>query len=92
MGLDATGGDCELAVIHDGVRPFIDVALIESAIKAARDHRAVIIALPVKDTVKKVNQGGFVIETCERKGLWLVQTPQVFRFIDIMAAHEKAVS
>lgn len=92
LGLDATGGDCELAVIHDGVRPFIDVALIEAAIKAARDHRAVIIALPARDTVKKVNQGGFVIETCERKGLWLVQTPQVFRFIDIMAAHEKAVS
>jgi len=93
LGLEASsGGDYELAVIHDGVRPFIDISLIERAIKTARDHRAVIAALPAKDTVKKVDQAGFVTGTYERKDIWLVQTPQVFRFKDIMSAHEKAVS
>lgn len=92
FGLEASGGDYELVVIHDGVRPFIDIALIEKAIKATRDNKAIITALPAKDTVKKVNQAGFVTETYERKGIWLVQTPQVFRFKDIMTAHEKAIS
>ncbi len=92
LGLEASNGDYELAVIHDGVRPFIDAALIERVLKAAKDHRAVIIALPAKDTVKRVDQAGFVIETHERKNIWLVQTPQVFRYRDIMTAHEKAIS
>jgi 2-C-methyl-D-erythritol 4-phosphate cytidylyltransferase len=89
-GLEASKGEYELVVIHDGVRPFIDNELIERSIAAARDHRAVITALPAKDTVKKVDQAGFVMETFERKDVWLVQTPQVFRFRDIMTAHEKA--
>jgi 2-C-methyl-D-erythritol 4-phosphate cytidylyltransferase len=92
LGLKASNGDYGLAVIHDGVRPFIDVALIEKAVKAAEEHRAVTTALPAKDTVKKVDQAGFVTETCDRKNIWLVQTPQVFRYKDIMTAHEKAVS
>jgi 2-C-methyl-D-erythritol 4-phosphate cytidylyltransferase len=92
LGLEASGGDYELAVIHDGVRPFINIPLIERTVKAAGDHRAVITALPAKDTIKKVDKGGFVIETYERKDIWLVQTPQVFRFRDIMTAHEKAIS
>lgn len=91
-GLDASKWDYDTVVIHDGVRPFIETELIEKIIKAAKDHRAVITALPAKDTVKKVDQAGFVTETCERKDIWLVQTPQVFRFNDIMAAHERAIS
>jgi 2-C-methyl-D-erythritol 4-phosphate cytidylyltransferase len=91
LGLEASEGDCELVVIHDGVRPFIDVELIERTIKAASGHRAVITALPAKETVKKVDPSGFVIKTYERKDIWLVQTPQVFRFTDIMSAHQKAV-
>jgi 2-C-methyl-D-erythritol 4-phosphate cytidylyltransferase len=84
--------DYEIVVIHDGVRPFIEVDLIEKTIAAAQDHRAVITALPAKETVKEVNQAGFVVKTFDRKGIWLVQTPQVFRFTDILAAHKKAVS
>jgi 2-C-methyl-D-erythritol 4-phosphate cytidylyltransferase len=92
LGLEASGDGYDLVVIHDGVRPFIDVDLIERSIKAAQNHRAVITALPAKETVKEVSQAGFVVKTYDRKGVWLVQTPQVFRFTDIMAAHEKAVS
>lgn len=92
LGLEASKGEYELVVIHDGVRPFIDVKIIESAVTAARDHRAVITALPAKDTVKEVDQAGFVVKTYDRKNVWLVQTPQVFRYTDIMTAHERAVS
>jgi len=89
-GLEASGGEYGLVIIHDGVRPFIDPGLIERTIAAAREHRAVITALPAKETVKKVDQAGFVLETCDRRDIWLVQTPQVFRYRDIMMAHEKA--
>jgi 2-C-methyl-D-erythritol 4-phosphate cytidylyltransferase len=92
FGLEASNGEYELVVIHDGVRPFIDMELIDRSIAAAKIHRAVIAALPAKETVKKVDQSGFVIKTYERKDVWLVQTPQVFRYKDIMSAHEKAVS
>ena len=92
FGIEASKGEYELVVIHDGVRPFIDMGLIERSIAAAKIHRAVITALPAKETVKKVDQSGFVIKTCERRDVWLVQTPQVFRYEDIMSAHEKAVS
>jgi len=91
LGIEASGGEYGLIVIHDGVRPFIETDLIELAIVAAMKDRAVITALPAKDTVKKVGESGFVLETYERKSLWLVQTPQVFRYEDIIAAHRRAL-
>ena len=91
LGIEASGGEYGLIVIHDGVRPFIETDLIELAIVAAMKDRAVITALPAKDTVKKVGESGFVLETYERKSLWLVQTPQVFRYEDIIAAHHRAL-
>jgi 2-C-methyl-D-erythritol 4-phosphate cytidylyltransferase len=92
FGLEASKEEFGLAVIHDGVRPFIDIDLIERSIEAAKIHRAVITALPAKETVKKVDKSGFVIKTYERRDVWSVQTPQVFMYEDIMSAHEKAVS
>jgi 2-C-methyl-D-erythritol 4-phosphate cytidylyltransferase len=91
LGIEASGGEYGLIVIHDGVRPFIETDLIELAIVAAMKDRAVITALPAKDTVKKVGESDFVLETYERKSLWLVQTPQVFRYEDIIAAHHRAL-
>lgn len=91
LGIEASGGEYGLIVIHDGVRPFIDIELIERSIAAAKIHRAVITALPAKETVKKVDQSGFVIKTYERRDIWLVQTPQVFRYEDIIAAHRRAL-
>ena len=91
LGIEASGGEYGLVVIHDGVRPFIETRLIERAVLAAMKDRAIITALPAKDTVKKADEGGFVLETYERKMLWLVQTPQVFRYEDIIAAHRMAL-
>jgi len=92
MGLEACGGDYDLVLIHDGVRPFVDDSLITNAVKTAQKDRAVITALPAKETVKKVDRDGMVIKTCNRQRIWLVQTPQVFRYADIMTAHQRALS
>lgn len=91
VGIEATGGEYGLVLIHDGVRPFVESRLIERAVTAARKERAVIAALPSKETVKEVDRNGLVIKTYDRQQVWLVQTPQVFRYEDIMAAHQKAL-
>jgi 2-C-methyl-D-erythritol 4-phosphate cytidylyltransferase len=90
LGLEATEGQYEWVLIHDGVRPFIEPSLIEEMVKAGTKERAVITAMPAKETVKKVGENGLIIKTYDRKQVYLVQTPQAFRFNDIMAAHQKA--
>ncbi len=75
-------GQPELVLVHDAARPLLTAALAESVIAAlARDPAAdaAIAAMPVTDTVKRVDGAGVVRETLERSELWAVQTPQVFR-------------
>ena len=91
LGIEASGGDYGLVLIHDGVRPLIPVSLIERVVKAAREYRAVITALPAKETVKKIDKDGRVIKTYDRRQVRLAQTPQVFRYQDIMMAHRLAI-
>ncbi|MBN2062470.1 MAG: 2-C-methyl-D-erythritol 4-phosphate cytidylyltransferase [Deltaproteobacteria bacterium] len=90
-GLEATEGAYELILIHDGARPFVEIPLIESVIAAARVERAVITALPARDTVKEIDGQGIVVRTYKRSQVWLAQTPQAFRYEDIMKAHRRAV-
>ncbi len=91
LGLEATEGGYGLVLIHDGVRPMIGEELIERIVAEARTNRAVITALPVKETIKEVNNHREVIKTYDRQRVWLVQTPQVFRYKDILAAHQEAL-
>jgi 2-C-methyl-D-erythritol 4-phosphate cytidylyltransferase len=80
--LPQSRGDDELVLVHDAARPLLTPALAESVIAAlARDPeaQAAIAAVPVTDTVKRVDSDGAVHETLERSELWAVQTPQVFR-------------
>ena len=91
MGIEASEGQNEIVLIHDGVRPFIESGLIEKAVKAMQQDRAVVVAMPANDTVKEVNQDRQIIKTLNRKRIWLVQTPQVFRYEDIKEAHQKAL-
>lgn len=91
LGLEATEGGYGLVLIHDGVRPMIGEELIERVVAEARNNRAVITALPVKETIKEVNNHREVVKTYDRQRVWLVQTPQVFRYKDILAAHQEAL-
>ena len=92
LGIEATGGIYGLVMVHDGVRPFVDSDLIERALDACHENRAVITALPANDTVKEVDRDGFVKKTYNRQYVWLVQTPQVFRYEDLISAHKEALS
>lgn len=89
-GIEAVEGYYDCVVIHDGARPFVTPETIKRSIESMRNQRAVITAVPAKDTVKNVNEEGYVSHTLDRKSLWLVQTPQVFRYDDIRDAHKKA--
>lgn len=91
LGIEASGGDYGLVLIHDGVRPLITSELIERIVAAAREHRAVITGMPAKETVKGVDKNGCVVKTYDRQQVWLVQTPQAFRYEDILMAHQRAV-
>jgi 2-C-methyl-D-erythritol 4-phosphate cytidylyltransferase/2-C-methyl-D-erythritol 2,4-cyclodiphosphate synthase len=82
----------DFVLIHDAARPFLTSALITRAIDAAVEHRAAVPAVPVADTVKKVDERETVTETLDRSQLRLVQTPQAFGFDLILAAHQRAAA
>jgi 2-C-methyl-D-erythritol 4-phosphate cytidylyltransferase/2-C-methyl-D-erythritol 2,4-cyclodiphosphate synthase len=76
----------DLVLIHDAARPLVSVNIIEEVVNALETHVGAFPALPVVDALWR---GGDVIDTPEaREGLWRAQTPQGFRFTDILAAHE----
>lgn len=77
-------------LVHDGVRPFVADEHITSCYAAAREYGAAVLAVPVKDTIKQVNEQGEVIGTPRRESLWAIQTPQAFRSSDLLRAHENA--
>lgn len=84
--------DCaadDVVLIHDGVRPFVPISVVQHSIEMAHEHDGALVAVPVKDTVKIVRDA-FVASTPPRNSLWLAQTPQTFRYKVIRAAHERA--
>jgi 2-C-methyl-D-erythritol 4-phosphate cytidylyltransferase len=89
LGLKACPNSTSIVVIHDGVRPLISKEKITGSIELCQQKRAVILAVPAKDTIKRVEEGE-VITTLDREKLWLVQTPQTFEYQLILDAHEKA--
>jgi 2-C-methyl-D-erythritol 4-phosphate cytidylyltransferase len=78
-------------LIHDGARPLISVDLIERVITAAQTYRAVIMGIPIKDTVKEIDTQGSVVRSIDRRYLRSIQTPQIFRCEDIRLAHKRAL-
>ncbi|MDE3840573.1 2-C-methyl-D-erythritol 4-phosphate cytidylyltransferase [Bacillus methanolicus] len=81
--------DNGIVLVHDAARPFIDIETIHRLTDMAKETGAAIVAVPVKDTIKKV-QNNTVTETVERSSLWAVQTPQAFRISLLLEAHRKA--
>ncbi|MBI5026203.1 MAG: 2-C-methyl-D-erythritol 4-phosphate cytidylyltransferase [Nitrospirae bacterium] len=80
----------DLVIVHDGVRPFVDVELIEEAIYHAKDVDNIVVGVPIRDTIKEVGQDGFVSRTMDRERLWAIQTPQVFPLNVLKLAYQKA--
>jgi len=91
-GLHALQGHAtpdDIILIHDGVRPFIDEPILQQSINLASSGVGALVAVQTKDTIKVVRDG-VVISTPERSTLWQAQTPQSFRFGQILTAHHHA--
>lgn len=77
--------------VHDGARPFVTEAIIRDAYEAVREYGACVVGMPVKDTIKVVDEEDFAVQTPNRKTLWAVQTPQVFEELLIYKSYEEVV-
>jgi 2-C-methyl-D-erythritol 4-phosphate cytidylyltransferase/2-C-methyl-D-erythritol 2,4-cyclodiphosphate synthase len=84
----------DLVLIHDGARPLVSSAIIDRTLAALAASAGAIAALPVTDTLKRSRSGAMggaaIAATVDRNGLWRAQTPQGFRFAEILAAHRTA--
>jgi 2-C-methyl-D-erythritol 4-phosphate cytidylyltransferase/2-C-methyl-D-erythritol 2,4-cyclodiphosphate synthase len=79
-------------IIHDGARPFVTADIVDRVLDALTGAPAAIAAVPLADTLKRAGVDRRVVKTVGREGLWRAQTPQGFRFADILAAHEAAAA
>jgi 2-C-methyl-D-erythritol 4-phosphate cytidylyltransferase/2-C-methyl-D-erythritol 2,4-cyclodiphosphate synthase len=82
----------EIVLVHDAARPFVSPDLISRMIDAARIWGAVVPGLAVTDTIKLVDTDNRIISTPDRAALRAVQTPQAFRFADLLTAHRRAAA
>jgi len=91
LGLEALATHAPTRVlIHDGARPFADFPLLDRVIGGLDRAAAVIPCLPLRDTIKRV-EDGTIRETIDRSALWRVQTPQGFHYDAILAAHRAVI-
>lgn len=90
-GLQALGAmKPDLVLIQDAARPFIDAAMVERVIEALEAHEGALPVMPVTDTLKRSVDGRVVSQTEDRTTLYAAQTPQGFRFGQILSAHMRA--
>ena len=82
----------DIVLVHDAARPFASASLITRAIAAAEKTGAAIPALPVTDTVKRIDNTGTIEATLDRNSIRLVQTPQAFAFPALFDAHRRALA
>ena len=79
----------DIVLIHDGARPFISERIINEGIKFAEIYGAAAPGVMPKDTIKVKNEKNFSVDTPNRGNLVSIQTPQVFKFDEILECHEK---
>ncbi|MDP4088601.1 MAG: 2-C-methyl-D-erythritol 4-phosphate cytidylyltransferase [Bacillota bacterium] len=87
-GLEAIG-NCNVVLIHDGARPFINEKIIKDGIIYAEKFGACACGVRPKDTIKVIDSSGFSADTPDRDTLIAVQTPQAFRYELIMNCHRR---
>lgn len=82
----------DYVLIHDGARPFVDGEMIERVCEAVKVHKACVVGMPVKDTIKIADEKGFAAQTPDRRKVWQIQTPQTFEYNLIKEAYEKLLA
>lgn len=78
-----------IVLIHDGARPLINNEIIERSIEGTIKSDACVVGVPVKDTIKRANKEGYIIDTPNRSELWMTQTPQSFKTDLVKMAYKK---
>ena len=91
-GLAALPPQADLVGIHDGARPLVTEDAVTAVIEEAAHCGAAAVAVPVKDTLKRTDEDGYITDTPDRANLWRVQTPQVFDRAALCAAMNAAVA
>ncbi len=81
--------EADNVLIHDGARPLILSGQIDMLLSQMKTYKACVAGMPVKDTIKIVDENHYVTNTPERSRIWQVQTPQVFRYPELREAYEK---
>lgn len=77
-GLQDLPPEVEIVVVHDAARPLVTDTTIDAVIAEARRGHGAIAALPVVDTIKRVDENHRIVDTVDRTSLWRAQTPQAF--------------
>ena len=88
-GLQALPPTAEQVLIHDGARCLATPALFDRCAAALQTCSGLIAAIPVKDTIKIVNDHGMIEATPDRSRMWAAQTPQGFHVAPLNAAHDQ---
>lgn len=89
-GMEDLPAECEIVIVHDAARPLVSTETIARVIQEARAGKVAVAALPVTDTLKRVDSQNKVVITVERSGLWRAQTPQAFPRRILEQAHRDA--
>lgn len=87
-GLKALPGDAQIALIHDGARPFVTEEIVRRVIESVEKYGSGVAAVPARDTIKRADAEGKVLETLDRNELWQMQTPQGFPVRELLDAHK----
>jgi len=91
LGLESLAAEPpDRVLIHDAARPVVDARLVERVIAALDEAPGAIPALPVSDSLKRADGDRRITGAVDRDGLWRAQTPQGFRFADLLDAHRAA--
>ena len=89
-GLGDLPEEVDIVVVHDAARPLVTPETIDRVIAEARKGHGAVAALPVVDTIKRVDADRRIVETVDREALWRAQTPQAFPRDMLVRAHEAA--
>jgi 2-C-methyl-D-erythritol 4-phosphate cytidylyltransferase len=89
-GIKALSHGIEWVMVHDGVRPLVTQNSILQLWKETKRTGAAVLGVPVKETIKVVDEAGIIESTPIRSKLWTIQTPQAFRLAALLKAHERA--
>lgn len=91
-GLRALPEAIDLALVHDGARPFFSEGLVQRLVEAAAEYGAAVPGLPVKETVRGFDEEGFSNEEIDRSRLFRIQTPQCFSYALLRRSLEEATA